>query len=141
MIAPPIEGADRQRIINIFLQPDGRDRLRDKKGKTTTGPARGAAVMLSPFDAPTAGLSICEGVETWIKVLMTGLAPLWALGGAPNLGTFPVLGGIEDLAICADTGQTGQENATKTAARWRAAGREAVIVTPPADDWAAGGSP
>jgi len=125
-------------IINIFLEPDGRDRLRDKKGKTTTGRARGAAVMLSPFEEPTIGLSICEGVETGIKVLMISLGPLWALGGAGNLGAFPVLNGIECLTICADTGATGQENAAKTAARWHEAGREAVIVTPPADDWASG---
>jgi len=127
-------------IINIFLQPDGRDRLRDKKGKTTTGRALRGAVMLSPFDAATTGLSICEGVETGIKVLMTSPSPLWALGGAGNLGAFPVLAGIDCLTICADAGHIGQENAAKTAKRWHHAGREAVIVTPPADDWAAKGS-
>jgi hypothetical protein len=128
-------------IINIFLQPDGRDRIRDRKGKTVTGRALGAAVMLSPFDAPTIGLAICEGVETGIKVLIDGLAPLWALGGAGNLGTFPVLGGIDCLTICADTDQAGQDNAARTATRWRQAGRQTLIATPPADDWAAGGSP
>ena len=96
--------------------------------------------MLSPFDTPAEGLSICEGVETGIKILTDGLAPVWALGGAGNLGAFPVLGGIDCLTICADTGQAGQENAAKTAARWRQADREVVIATPPTDDWAAGGS-
>jgi hypothetical protein len=33
-------------IVNGFLRPDGRDRVRDKKGKTSTGRAGGAAAML-----------------------------------------------------------------------------------------------
>jgi hypothetical protein len=128
-------------IINIFLFPDGHDRIRDRKGKTVTGRALAAAVMLSPFDNPTTGLSICEGVETGVKIIMDGLGPVWALGGAGNLSAFPILRGIECLTICADTGAAGQKAAERTAARWRQAGREALIATPPSDDWAAGGSP
>ena len=60
---------------------------------------------------------------------------MWALGGAGNLGTFPILAGIECLTICADTGPAGEENAAKTAERWRQAGREVLIATPPSDDW------
>jgi hypothetical protein len=44
-------------VINVYLQADGSDRLRDAKGKTTWGRARGAAVMLDPFDEPTYGLN------------------------------------------------------------------------------------
>jgi hypothetical protein len=126
-------------VVNTYLRPDGSDRIRDRKGKTVTSRAKDAAVMLSAFDEPTMGLVICEGTETGIAILMTGLAPVWALGGAGNLGTFPVLGGIECLTIAADAGPAGQFNARKTADRWRAAGREVLAVTPPHDDWAAGG--
>jgi DNA primase len=123
-------------IINIYLRQDGSDRLRDRKGKTNTGRSGGAAVMLSDFADVTMGLTICEGPETGIALLVRGLAPVWALGGAGNLGLFPLLGGIEALTIAADPGIPGQQNAAKVASRWRAAAREASIITPPAGDWA-----
>jgi putative DNA primase/helicase len=82
------------------------------------------------------GLTICEGTETAIAILMSGLSPVWACGGAGNLASFPVFGGIEALTVAADTGVAGQSAADAVAARWAAAGREVAIVTPPADDWA-----
>jgi hypothetical protein len=124
-------------IINVYLQPDGRDRLRDAKGKTVTGRAKDAAVMLSDFDELTMGLVIAEGVETGLALLMDDLAPVWALGGAGNVAAFSVLGGIEALTIAADTGPAGQRAANAVAARWQAAGREITIITPRRDDWAA----
>ena len=84
----------------------------------------------------TLGLVLTEGIETGIAVLMTGLAPVWCCGGADNLAGFPVLGGIEALTIAADADEPGQKAAASVAARWREAGREAVIIAPPAGDWA-----
>ena len=123
-------------VINIYLLPDGRDRLRDNKGKTVTGRAKGAVVMLSAFDEPTAGLTICEGAETGISLLNDGQAPVWACGAAGMMAQFPVLGGIECLTVAADTGEPGQRAAATVAAGWREAGDEAVIITPAAGDWA-----
>ncbi len=121
-------------IVNVFLRPDGTDRLRDSKGKIVTGRAKGAAVMLSAFDEPTYGLTICEGLETGIALM--DLAPVWALGGAVFLASFPVLGGIEALTIAADADDPGRRAAASVAARWRDAGREVAIIAPPAGDWA-----
>jgi hypothetical protein len=123
-------------IINIYLRQDGTDRLRDGKGKTNTGRAKGAAVMLSDFADVTMGLTICEGPETGIALLMHDLAPVWALGGAGNLANFPVLGGIEALTSAADADEPGRNAATSVAMCWRSAGREAVIIAPPVGDWA-----
>lgn len=124
-------------LHNIFLRPDGSDRLRDKKGKTTTGRIAGGAVMLSPFDDVTGGLTVAEGIETAISLLMDDLAPAWALCGASNLAKFPILAGIEAITVAADTGAAGQVAAREVAARWHKAGRETRIVPPAADDWAA----
>lgn len=124
-------------IINIYLRSDGSDRLRDRKGKTVTGRAKGAAVLLSEFDEPTEGLILCEGVETGIAIYQSGLRPIWACGGAGTLATFPVLGGIEALTIAADADEPGQRAAKALAERWRQAGRETFVVAPPAGDWAA----
>jgi hypothetical protein len=123
-------------IINIYLRSDGGDRLRDRKGKTVTGRPKGAAVMLSTFDEPTSGLTICEGTETGIAILAKELAPVWACGGAVFLRSFPVLAGIECLTIAADPDATGQRAAEAVATRWRKAGRETAIIAPPAGDWA-----
>ena len=125
-------------MINIYLQSSGADRLRDAKGKTSWGRASGSAVMLSPFDDVTMGLVVAEGVETGISLLMADLAPVWCCGGAGNLGAFPVLSGIEALTIAADADEPGQNAANAVAHRWRDAGCEAVIIAPPAGDWADG---
>jgi hypothetical protein len=55
-------------LVNIYLQADGRDRIRDRKAKTGTGRCSGAAVMLSAIEEPVAGLTVCEGVETGIAL-------------------------------------------------------------------------
>jgi Toprim domain len=124
-------------IINIYLRPDGNDRIRDKKGKTTTGRAGGAAVMLSDFADVTMGLTVAEGVETGVALWMDEQRPVWCCGGAGNLAAFPVLGGIEALTVAADADPPGQQAAETVTARWRAAGREATIIIPQKNsDWA-----
>src|SRR5205085_9707069 len=123
-------------IINVYLRSDGSDRLRDPKGKTSWGRVAGSAVMLSPFDEVTMGLTICEGLETGLALLLGNLAPVWCCAGAGNLANFPILSGIESLTVAADADEPGQKAAEAVAARWRDAGREAVIIAPPAGDWA-----
>jgi Toprim domain len=122
-------------IINIYLKPDGSDRLRDKKGKTVTGRAGGAVVMLSAFDESTMGLVLCEGVETGIALFQDEMRPVWACGAAGTLRKFPVLGAIEALTTGADPDKTGIAAANELAGRWRAAGREVLIIAPTAGDW------
>ena len=92
--------------------------------------------MLSGFAEPTYGLTICEGVETGLGLLMAGLAPVWCCGGAGNLARFPVLRGIECVTVATDADEPGRRAAAAVAERWRAAGREVVIVAPPIGDWA-----
>jgi hypothetical protein len=125
-------------LINIFLRSDSTDRLRDNKGKTVTGRAGGAVVMLSDFDEPTMGLVLCEGVETGIALFQREVRPVWACGAAGTLPKFPLLGGIESLTIAADADSAGQRAADELARRWREAGREVRIVPPVAGDWADG---
>ena len=122
--------------INIYLMPNGRDRLRDRKAKTTWGRLAGAAVMLDDFAEVTLGLVVAEGVETAIALRTAGLRPLWAAGGAGNLGSLPVLSGIECLTAAADADEPGQQAAAKVIRRWRAAGRDVLTIAPPAGDWA-----
>jgi hypothetical protein len=122
--------------LNVYLRADGGDRLRDAKGKTVTGRARDAAVMLSTFDSVESGLFLCEGVETGIRIFQAELGPIWCCGGCSNLSAFPVLGGIEALTIAADADEPGQKAARTVAARWHDAKREVRIAAPQDGDWA-----
>jgi hypothetical protein len=123
-------------LVNIYLQADGRDRLRDVKGKTTWGRALGAAVMLDPHDVVTMGLILAEGIETGISLIMAGLRPCWATAGTANLKAFPVLAGIEAITIARDADTAGEEASSACAKRWRAAGREALVIKTAAGDFA-----
>jgi hypothetical protein len=124
-------------LINIFLRPDGSDRIRDRKGKTVTGRALGAVVMLDDFAEVTMGLTVCEGVETGVAIRQSGWRPVWCAGAAgSNLASLPVLAGIEALTIAGDADKPGERAAGKLAERWRAAGREVRIMLPPIGDWA-----
>jgi hypothetical protein len=122
--------------INIYLKPDGSDRLRDTKGKTVTGHAGGSVVILSAFDEPTMGLVLCEGVETGIALFQDQMRPVWACGSASTLAKFPLLGGIEALTIAADGDAPGRRAAAELASRWRVASREILTIAPPVGDWA-----
>jgi hypothetical protein len=124
-------------IINVFLRSDSRDRLRDPKGKISTGRFLGAAVMLTAFEDVTCGLTVAEGIETGLALLADDQAPVWCVGGAGNLSTLPVLDEIEALTIAADNDEPGRRAADTAAARWCAASREVLIVTPQRHgDWA-----
>lgn len=123
-------------IANVYLQPDGRDRVRDTKGKTVTGRAKEAAVMLDDLADVTMGLVVAEGVETAIALWMAELRPVWALGSAGNLQQFPVLGGIEALTVAADADDAGRAAAAEVVSRWRCAGRQVIAIAPAVGDWA-----
>jgi hypothetical protein len=99
----------------------------------------GGVIRITPDDSVTYGLGVAEGIETSLAVLAGGWAPIWATVDAGNMACFPVLHGIESLAVWADNDEssTGQKSADECATRWRNTGREAVIMLPPAvgQDW------
>jgi putative DNA primase/helicase len=84
------------------------------------------------------GLVVGEGLETTLSAAIriehrgTLLQPAWALLDAGNLAALPVFAGIECLAILVDNDEsgTGQRNARICGERWRAAGREVILLTP-----------
>jgi hypothetical protein len=123
-------------LYNVYLRADGRDRIRDAKGKTTWGRVLGAAVMLDPHDFDAGGLILAEGVETGISLHMAGLRPCWVTAGTSNLTAFPVLSGIEAITLAHDGDEGGEKAVSSCVARWRAAGREALVIRTPAGDFA-----
>lgn len=71
------------------------------------GPVKGSAIKLSPDDDVTLGLGIAEGIETALSILSANWAPVWALGSAGAIASFPVLAGIDCLSIFADADEPG----------------------------------
>jgi putative DNA primase/helicase len=118
-----------QAISRTFLDQDAK-----KIGKAKfTGPVKGAAIMLDPFDTVLEGLHVGAGVET----VMTGqqrknFRPAWALGSDGAIANFPVLSGVECLTLLQETDDNGssQRACEACAMRWHAAGRDVFIDVP-----------
>ena len=118
-------------IQRTLLAEDGK-----KLGRMTLGPCGGAAIKLTADEDVGQGLHVGEGFETTLTAYTLDFRPVWALGSASAIGDFPVLAGIEALTILGETDKKGSNaNAvTDCGARWTAAGREVLLVTPPTGD-------
>jgi hypothetical protein len=114
-------------IHRTFLNKTGR-----KLDRKMWGRASGAAIKLSADDDVSIGLHVGEGIETCLAAYLSGFHPVWALGSANGIASFPVLPGIENLTILGENNDGGaNHNAIETcAARWIRAGREAFVIEP-----------
>jgi putative DNA primase/helicase len=118
-------------IQRTLLSDDG-----EKIDRMTLGPCGGAAIKITADEDIEQGLHVGEGFETCLTARALGLRPVWALGSASAIGDFPVLGGIDALTILAETDKKGSnaKASIECAARWTAAGREVLLVSPPTGD-------
>lgn len=89
----------------------------------------GGVIRLWPDEAVSTGLALAEGVETALSVARY-FQPVWAAIDAGNLGTLPVLPGIEALTIAADHDPAGLKGADACADRWAAAGADVRVIAP-----------
>lgn len=139
LVTDALTGA-RMSLHRTWLKPDG-------SGKAAVEPARlllkgcpkaGGVIRLFPDEHLTTGLCVAEGIETALSAAL-GFRPVWAIIDAANLGSFPVLPGVECLTIIADhdrpnprTGRrAGPEAAEACARRWAEAGAEARVWQAP----------
>lgn len=121
-------------IHRTFLAVDGGAKAFGSDSRKMLGSA--GVVRLSPDDEVGVGLGICEGIETGLAVMAAGWRPIWACASLGALERFPILAGIEALTIFADPKPNEVAGARACAARWAAAGREAVVRIPQAGgDW------
>jgi hypothetical protein len=116
-----------QAIHRTALDPGAK-----KLGRKMLGPVAGAAIKIDADQDVEQGLTIGEGFETCLAGRMLGFRPVWALGSATAIGTFPVLAGIDALTILAETDDSGANaQAIKTCGnRWAAEHREVIVATP-----------
>lgn len=116
-----------QAIHRTALTADGM-----KIGRMMLGPVAGAAIKVDDDADVEHGLAVGEGFETCLAARLMGFRPVWALGSAGAIGTFPVLAGIDALTILAETDDSGANaRAIKACAeRWIANSREVIVATP-----------
>ena len=121
-------------ISRTFLDRDGRPFLdaAGKKIRKMLGRVKGAAVKLDADEDVTLGLHIGEGFESCFGARLAGFRPVWALGSAGGIASFPVLPAIEAITILGETDDGGANHRAgrACAARWIKAGREALTVEP-----------
>jgi putative DNA primase/helicase len=96
------------------------------------GPA--GIVRLTPDEDVLGGLHLAEGLETALDMMARDLRPMWSCGSTSIMAKMPVVGGIECITILADHHENGagERAALELEQRWRAAGREVLVVVPAA---------
>jgi putative DNA primase/helicase len=114
-------------VHRTLLSEDGR-----KLDRRMLGPVGGAAIKIDGDQDVEYGLTICEGFETGMAGRDLGFRPVWALGSAGAIGSFPLLSGIDALIILAETDDRGANaRAVRTCGdRWAAADRDVLVATP-----------
>jgi len=113
------------------LAADGRGKAGTERDKMllTGHRKKGGCIRLWPDEAVTHGLAIAEGIETALAA-SHAFTPVWATIDCSGLKAFPVLNGIEALAIFADADDAGIEAAAECATRWNETGKEVLLVLP-----------
>lgn len=134
-IIEPGDAAVPVAIMRVGLNADG-----TKIAKKMLGPVAGCAIKFDEDDDVSHGLGIAEGLETSLNVRMSGWRPIWCVGSAGAIASFPPLAGVEGLTVFVDhdVNRVGVAAARTCAERWANAESEAFIRIPRRSgaDWA-----
>ena len=95
------------------------------------------AVRLSADADVLGGLHIAESIESALGGAALGFIPIWSVGSAPAISSFPVLSGIEALTILThhDEGSQAARLIQQGAVRWRESGREVRVIDLQKEAW------
>ena len=131
MVAAITDVHDHERLQGLHItwlkQGDGILWVRGER--RYLGSTRGGVIRLWPNEAVVYSLAVGEGIETCLCGAHLH-APVWSCMDAGGLARFPVLEGIDSLAVFGDRDRsgTGQAAAADVARARAAAGREAAIL-------------
>jgi hypothetical protein len=119
-------------IQRVALTSDGAKRVvltsdGATSGRMMLGVVHRAAVKLDPAGET---LAIGEGIETCLAARQMGHAPVWALGSAGAIKSFPVIGGVQCLRVLGEVGKASADAVRLCSRRWFRAGRRMQLVTP-----------
>ena len=109
-------------VHRTFLDADARKIERKMLG-------RQGVIRLSADEEVTTSLSLSEGIEDALSILISGWTPVWAATSAGALARFPPLSGIEALTIFADFDDAGLAAARHCGEAWKLDGRQVAVCT------------
>jgi len=118
-------------LTRLKLDGSGKYEREDESAKTMLARSKGWPIVLAPVN-DSGGLSITEGIEDGLSVLVTGLG-VWAAGSASRLPALAerVPDYVTEVTIFADSDDDGVRHAAELKRRLRARGLFAAIVEPP----------
>jgi putative DNA primase/helicase len=126
-----IKSDEPQAIARTAINPAG-----NKIGRMSLGPCKNAAIKIDHDTDVEEGLVIGEGLETCLAARQIDFRPVWSVGSANGIKTFPLLDGVESLTVLVDNDEPDQRGrragdaaATECWHRWTDAGREVRAFT------------
>jgi hypothetical protein len=121
---------------NISNEPVGVQRTRLPPGgwargmkmeRLNLGPTSTGSIKIDDDDDVLHGLTIGEGTETVLAGRMLGYRPAWATGGKGTIRRFPLLASpLQSLSVHWE--RDAADDVGQCLDRWRAAGRETIIL-------------
>jgi Toprim domain len=123
-----IESNEPQAIHRTALDGGGNKITIDGKDRMALGPISSGAIKLTADEDVTIALGIAEGVETALSLQQLPEwqgSPVWSLISAGGIRNFPLLNGIETLAVAADHDSAGERATVDVAECWQE--REVLI--------------
>jgi len=123
-----IESNEPQAIHRTAVDHGGNKITIDGKDRMALGPIGGGAIKLTADENVTIALGIAEGIETALSLQQLPEwqgSPVWSLISESGIRKFPLLAGIETLAIAADHDTAGERATIDAAERWQE--REVLI--------------
>jgi putative DNA primase/helicase len=118
-------------VHRTALKEDGSGKAPLLNAKKMLGPAGGAAIKLCPGSGITHGLTIAEGIESGLAAWRIGFCNVWALGSSGAIRTFPILRGVDGLAVAGEDDAANDLAFAEVAARYYAAGIGTVRIKSP----------
>jgi len=118
-------------VQRTYLSDDGTKKAPVMAAKMTVGPMGHAAVKL--IEPHGTALALAEGVETALSAYALHFIPTWATLSAQRLSKIRIPAHVRSLAIFADTGRVGEEEAARAAHVYRACGFKVNVVPPSAE--------
>jgi hypothetical protein len=123
-----IESNEPQAIHRTALDRSGNKIAIDGKDRMALGHISGGAIKLTADENVTIALGVAEGIETALSLQRLSEwagSPVWSLISAGGIRKFPLLSGIETLAIASDHDPAGERATVEVAERWQE--REVLI--------------
>jgi DNA primase len=116
-------------IQRIFLRADGLGKADMDKPKLSLGSVKGGAIRLGQLDG-TGMVTVCEGPEDGLSLLMMGAGPVWVAAGTTFLPHMQFPPEVRSVVIGADNDPAGAQAADNAAHAFAARGLTVRTIRP-----------